>query len=137
MSKTSLREPGGVQRGGSREKKREEWGKIIEEWKGSDLSQGKFCTQAGISYSSFKYWKSRIGEPEPKKSGGGCFIPVVVEETQRPSPLKPKGRGSSTREEEPRSLEILFEGGERIAIGRGFDAVTLRRVIDVMRGIHA
>lgn len=137
MSKTSLREPGGGQRGKNGEKKRGEWGRLIEEWKGSGLTQGKFCTQAGVSYSSFKYWKSRLGEPGTKKSGRGFFVPIVVEEMQSPSPLKSKDRGYSIREEETSSLEILFEGGERIAIGRGFDAVTLRRVIDVMRGIHA
>lgn len=137
MSKTSLREAGVNQRGGNREKKRGEWRRLIEEWKGSGLSQGKFCTQAGVNSSSFKYWNSRLGEGEAKKSGRFGFVPVVVEEEQRPSPLTSQDRAYSIREEDVPSLEILFEGGERIVIGREFDAMTLRRVIDVMRGIHA
>ncbi|MBY0292061.1 MAG: hypothetical protein K2W92_02090 [Alphaproteobacteria bacterium] len=136
MSKTSLRESG-RNCGEKGEKKRGEWGRLIEEWRQSGLSQRKFCTQAGVSYSSYKYWNSRLGQPKVKKSGQGYFVPVLVEEAENPSPLESKDHADSIRDGESPCLEILFEGGERIAIGRGFDVVTLRRVIDVMRGLHA
>lgn len=40
--------------------KRQYWSQRINNWKNGNLSQKHYCTQAGISYSAFAYWRVRL-----------------------------------------------------------------------------
>lgn len=60
-----------------KEKQREYWHLHLQQWKQSNLKQRSYCTQAGISYNSFVYWKSvlsvKLSQIKTK-----VFVPVKV-----------------------------------------------------------
>jgi hypothetical protein len=39
---------------------REEWERLMVEYEAGELSQRTFCTQRGLAYSSFGYWRKRL-----------------------------------------------------------------------------
>lgn len=38
------------------------WSKHLEAWKSSGLTQEAYCVEAGVTYSSFKRWRSHLRE---------------------------------------------------------------------------
>jgi transposase-like protein len=39
---------------------REEWKRLMAEYEAGELSQRAFCTQHGLAYSSFGYWRKQL-----------------------------------------------------------------------------
>jgi transposase-like protein len=39
---------------------REEWERLMAEYEAGELSQRAFCTQHGLVYSSFGYWRKQL-----------------------------------------------------------------------------
>ena len=52
----------------NKNEKEEFWCESVSVWKESGLSARKFCTQEGLGYQSFLYWKRRFIEE------ANCFI---------------------------------------------------------------
>ena len=95
------------------ESRREYWSKLISEQEASGKAVGLFCRERGLGEATFYQWRKRL-----RKS-----------ETVRFAVLGAKG-GSA----DPISaLELVLSGGERLRIGKGVDAATLRMVLDVIR----
>ena len=44
-----------------RRKTAEEWGEIFSDWRRSGESQRGYCRGKGIPFSSFTYWKRKLG----------------------------------------------------------------------------
>lgn len=94
------------------ETKREYWSKLIAEQETSGQKVRPFCQERGIGDHSFYIWRKRLREQQT--------VRFAVLEAKRES-------------EVPAGLELVLNGGERLRIGAGVDAATLRLVLDVVR----
>jgi hypothetical protein len=52
----------------------------IEQWKKSDLSQKKYCSQHNIRYHVFHYWFKRFREALPVIDKMSSFVKLQVEQ---------------------------------------------------------
>jgi hypothetical protein len=118
------------------------WAAIIRRYRESGLTQPQFCRDNDISFHSLRWWlhqprakramealrdaKAHKALPEPKSPArlqAARFLPVrivepqAVREPDRPLPVSPS------------SIQVLLGGGRSIAVGPGFDADVLRRVV--------
>ena len=92
---------------------REQWRERIAEQARSGVSIKLFCKDRGIAEHAFYSWRKRLRESEPVRFAlvdrtSGAAVP-----------------GSN--------LELTLLNGERLRIGAGVDAVTLRVVLAVLR----
>ena len=93
--------------------KAEVWRELVDRQKKSGLTVQSFCQQQGVSGWSFYQWRKRLAMNQPMK-----FALVETREASR------QGRGR---------VELWLNGGERLQIGPGVDAATLRTVLAVLR----
>ena len=94
--------------------KSEYWRKLIAEQEGGGQKVRPFCRERGITEPSFYYWRKRLRENET--------VRFALLET------KPASAGI------PSALELVLASGERLRIGNGVDAATLRLVLEAVRG---
>jgi transposase-like protein len=92
---------------------REYWSKLITEQEASGEKVKPFCREHGIGEASFYYWRRRLREDRP--------VRFALLET----------RTGNT--ESAAALELILRCGERLRIGAGVDAATLRLVLDAVR----
>jgi hypothetical protein len=108
---------------------REQWQVLIRDWPGSGLTVAQYCERRGISVANFHRWQERLrresaevverprrGPAEPIR-----FLPVHVSAALEPPRADP-------------ALTLVFAGGVRLEVVPGFDAATLQRVVQVLRG---
>ena len=94
----------------------EQWRERIAEHARSGMSVRRFCKERGIAEHLFFYWRKRL------RSGQQPVRFALVE------------RGSvSPDSNAPAGLELMLATGERLRIGAGVDAATLRTVVEVLR----
>ena len=92
---------------------RGQWAKTIAEQEESGLSVPAFCREKGVCAGSFYHWRRRLrAADEPVRF-------ALVETKPAPDCAAP--------------LELIFAGGERLRISRGFDAATLQLVVAAFR----
>lgn len=92
---------------------RDQWRERIAEHARSGLSIKQFCKDRGIAEHGFYAWRKRLREAEPVRFAlvdrtGGAHAPEW-------------------------NLELLLVSGERLRIGAGVDAATLRTVLETLR----
>ena len=95
--------------------KADEWAERIAAQQRSGISVKQFCKERGLTEYSFYAWRKRLREKGPVR-----FALV----------------GSSARQQQlgaELALELVLQTGERLRIGSGVDAATLRTVLDVLR----
>jgi hypothetical protein len=103
------------------------WTRILAEWRHSGLTQAEFCRRRGLALHTFRDWcyrrlPGRLSSDRPASPGATPqFLPVRLIATANEAP-----------QHAHRSIEILLEGGRRVAVTPGFDADTLRRVVDAL-----
>ena len=95
------------------ETKREYWSKLIAEQQASGKAVRPFCAGRGIGEHSFYQWRKRLRENQT--------VRFALLET------RPASAGI------PPALELLLASGERLRIGNGVDAATLRLVLEAVR----
>ncbi len=91
----------------------EVWRDLILQQKKSGLPVQTFCRQHGVSWHSFYQWRKRLARSQPVRF-------ALVE---------PREAGQQDRA----GLELWLSSGERLQIGSGVDASTLRTVLAVLR----
>ncbi len=99
-----------------REINRQRWFERIQDWKHSGLTQKVFCEQHQLGLASFQRWRTivmREGESEP--SSAMTVLPLHITEP----------RASS--------LALLLGDDLRIEIPVGFDAATLKQLVQTLR----
>ena len=101
------------QRAGS--PKAEQWAERITAQQGSGVSVKQFCKERGLTEYSFYAWRKRLQQTGPVRF-------ALVDRNPR--------RQVPTAEA---ALEVLLPTGERLRIGAGVDAATLRTVLDALR----
>jgi hypothetical protein len=96
--------------------KAEEWAQRIAAQGRSGMSVKEFCKEQGVTECSFYAWRKRI-----RNESGPVRFALVERSARR-----------QERTAEP-VLELVLATGERLRIGTGVDAATLRIVMDVLR----
>jgi hypothetical protein len=95
--------------------KADEWAERIAAQQRSGMSVKQFCKENGLTLYSFYAWRKRLQEKGPVRF-------ALVERSPR--------RQERTVEA---VLELVLATGERLRIGVGVDAATLRTVLDALR----
>ena len=94
----------------------DQWRERIAEQQRSGLSIKQFCKQQGIAEHRFYDWRKRLRDKQAVRF-------ALVD------------RASVGRESAAEAcLEILLPSGERLRVGAGVDAGTLRVVLEALRG---
>ena len=86
---------------------------MIAEQEGSGQAVRPFCRERGIGEHSFYQWRKRLQESSPVRF----------------ALLEPK----AAMTDKASALELVLSTGERLRIGNGVDAATLRLVLDAVR----
>ncbi len=97
------------------------WGKHLEQWRGSGLSQAEYCRRHGLKWFQLHYWKKKLGQEAFK--GKLRLVPLKVTGSRE---TRPKVGESGLR---------LSVNGLTIEIEDHFNAGTLQRVIETVRAI--
>lgn len=92
---------------------RDQWRERIAEQAGSGVSIKQFCKDHGIAEHAFYAWRKRLRESEPVRF-------ALVDRA---------GAGHALE----CNLELTLLTGERLRIGAGVDALTLRTVLAALR----
>jgi transposase-like protein len=92
---------------------RDQWRERVAEQARSGLSIKQFCKDRGIAEHAFYAWRKRLRETEPVRF-------ALVDRAGVPQ--APEG-----------NLELTLLTGERLRIGAGVDAVTLRTILEALR----
>ena len=93
--------------------KDDQWRDRIAEQERSGLSVKQFCKERGVSEYSFYTWRKRLAKKEPVR------FALVNREAAGQEPAT--------------ALELVLKSGERLRIGRGVEAETLRTVLEALR----
>jgi len=114
----------------------EYWADLVMEWKASGLSQKEFCRRRGISDRSFNNWlykspyRERVARilaarsHETPNAETPRFLPVAVLGEDRHTDT-PQASAAP-------AIEVVLRSGPRIVVTAGFDAETLRRVVEAL-----
>jgi hypothetical protein len=92
------------------------WRERIADQQRSGLSVKQFCEQRGFTQYSFYAWRKRL-----QKNETPVRFAVVERVALRQDPVLDA------------VLELVLASGERLRIGTGVDAATLRTVLDALR----
>ncbi len=96
--------------------KHQYWQSHISAWKQSGISQADFCRRHGLNIKIFGYWKRKLcSRPE-----GVSFVPVAI----KPSHISSVKSGAL--------LRLIAGNGFSIEVGDGFNAATLRQLLDTI-----
>jgi hypothetical protein len=99
------------------------WRGHWQAWAESGVSQRAYCTQHGLCYATFSYWRQRA---RPAASAAApAFVPVLVEDLPAP-------QARVTVPGERSGIELRLSAGRTIVVARGFDETELARVIRVL-----
>lgn len=99
-----------------RQDRQEYWARVVAEQEAGGQTVKAFCGERGLNLYSFYVWRRRLRQTEPAPR----FALVKTKDA-------PTAGGAA-------ELEIVFATGERLRIGRGVDAATLRLTLDAIRG---
>jgi transposase len=95
---------------------RNEWCERMAAQERSGLSVRQFCQQQGIAEHRFYYWRKRLREQQQPMR-----FALVDRGAERPDPAPGM------------ELELVLVTGERLRIGAGVQAGTLRLVLEALR----
>ena len=96
------------------------WSERVAAWKSSGQTATAFCKGKDFSASGLRYWASRLRKAEQGAQESEVRLARVV-----------RGGRSGETAETPILIEV---GVVRVGVRRGFDAETLRVVLDVLGG---
>jgi hypothetical protein len=94
------------------------WQGIIDEYRDSGLSGAAFCREHNINPGRFYHWRRRLQDDDLQEAGG--FFELV--------PCAPSNHKAT--------VHVQLPNGIVIEVGRGFDPVTLRGVIETVSSIR-
>jgi hypothetical protein len=95
------------------------WAARVEDWRASGETARAFCEGKDFSRGGLRYWSSRLRKVAPPAARNGeVRLARVV-----------RGQAALADAETPVVIEV---GRARVGVRRGFDAATLRVVLDVL-----
>lgn len=105
---------GALDSGRVSKQRRSYWSRLIAEQEASGQKARPFCRERGIGEWSFYKWRRRLRRAET--------VEFALLETTPAAVAVPDS-----------ALELVLRNGERLRIGNGVDAATLRLVLDAVR----
>lgn len=102
----------------NRRRVRRDWGRVMEDFRGSGMAVAGYCRKHGISRGLFDKWRKRLDEAAGQKQNHKLsdFVRVdVVPQSQM-------------------QLTIKFPGGVEVAVGNDCDVEILHTAITQLRG---
>ena len=122
------------------------WRDHINGWRASGLSIDRYCTQNGISKTSFALWRQRLGIDAPaKRRRTPSFVPAVVidpatdvqaaSSPNRPSSPSPPIRQADRRKDLASMIEIQLRGDRTIRVAHDFDEAVLTRLVTLLENL--
>jgi len=96
-----------------RRSRREYWHELVKQQEQSGQTVHAFCIEQGVTEASFYNWRKQLRGDAPVRF---ALVDRRVD-------------GSAATE----GLEVMLASGERVRVGRGADAATLRTVLAVLR----
>jgi hypothetical protein len=112
------------------------WQAIIEDFRRSGLTQAEFCSRRGLSLHSFR--KRLYGRPGPTLAPLSAQAPPVADPISPvlpsflPVTLVTESPAAALPETPPDPIVLILDARRRIAVAPGFDADTLRLLIQVI-----
>ena len=95
--------------------KTDEWAERVAAQQRSGISVKQFCKEQGLTEYSFYAWRRRLQKKEPVRF-------ALVDR-----------RAARQEWATEAALELVLATGERLRIGAGVDAATLRTVLEALR----
>ena len=96
------------------------WRAVIDDFHRSGLKQAEFCRRRGLSLHTFR--KYLYGSPPAAAATPPAkFLPLTTL-AATPEPERPV----------PDPIVLILPGGRRVAVAPGFDAETLRRLLNAL-----
>lgn len=110
---------------GRRRRSRGEAEQLVREYEASGLTRQAFCAERGVSVTSLDKYRRRHGDGSSAAPGRMVAVELVtgLEKT------------AQTAAERCGALVVESRNGRRIAVGRGFDAATLERLLTVLERV--
>lgn len=93
----------------------EQWRELIEQQAQSDLTVEAFCRRRGVAVSTFFARRRKLAD-----RAGPAFVEVTASTEPPALPVADS------------PLELILPGGMMIRVPVGFDAVTLRRLMEAL-----
>ena len=109
--------------------RRDFWQGHVKAWSESGLTQRAYCQTHGLSEAQFSHWKPRLRKPGQRQRPKAQLVPLKVIEEGTTETARADVGGCAR---EAGELALVFGNGLRLEIGEGFDAATLRRVLEVL-----
>ncbi len=109
--------------------RRDFWRAHIRAWSESGLTQRAYCREQGLSEAQFSYWKPWLRKKGQRQRWKAPLVPLKVIEKPTSETVRGDVRGAASDAGE---LALVFGKGLRLEVGEGFDAATLRRVLEVL-----
>jgi transposase len=115
------------------------WSRLVSDWESTDLSQGEFARERGISVHSLRYWLYRLRSEakapvlsQPEKQNASA--PPTSKEDLRLLPVRavasaPKARQQVASRE---FLELVLPSGKCVRFQAGTDLRYLRALVAVL-----
>jgi transposase-like protein len=93
------------------------WRKHVRRQRNSGLSIREFCHEHGLVESAFYFWRQEIRrrDQESATEQASTFVPLTVQTEMPATPL-----------------EVVLSSGHVVRVMAGFDAATLRQLLDVL-----
>jgi transposase-like protein len=98
-----------------RASRKEQWQERLADQQRSGLSVREYCKQHGIGEHALYYWRKRLRDQ------------------QQPVRFALVDRTAAHQVPTAEGLELMLASGERLRIGTGVDATTLRTVLSALR----
>jgi len=105
----------------------EEIRQLVSAFQTSGLGASEFCRRHGLALSTLRrnLQRQRLAHAQPA-TAGVRFVAVKLNAAAAPAQQAPPA---------PAGLEVVLAGGRRIAVGSGFDAATLGRLVRALEGL--
>src|SRR5208337_5139988 len=103
------------------------WAKRVAEWKASGLTSEQYCAGRDFTAGGLRHWSHRLGKTVGREVATPAVrLARVVRRQRTATPVE--------RVAEPTGdVRLVVEVGEaRVVVPRGFDAVTLGAVLEVL-----
>ena len=114
----------------SKEAVQEQWRKRLAQFSASGLTQTQWCREHGLPVHQLTYWRSRLearAGAAPKLNGNGHGTSWYGVR------LVDAAADSAAAQSSQRATLTVRAGGASIEVGRGFDAVLLRAVVQALQ----
>lgn len=112
---------------------------LLNAFERSGLRRREFCLKHGVALGTLDFWRKRRGLERESAVGAGAG--ALSGEGRRKAPdgesrlvaVEVAGWPAGTESQAASSgLTVVFSPGRRIEVSRGFDVVTLQRLVDVL-----